>query len=145
MKKLLPLVLLAAAACQSTVDRAPNTWYAAAEIVCRNPACLHCHGRGDVGCPPCRASGKVPCTKCPADGIVKCATCKGDGRKDGKKCKTCDGKGKRNCPICNATKLMACGTCDGKARLTCLRPLPISETPPRGDDAWPPGNEPGSP
>lgn len=144
MKKLLPLVLLVAGSCQMPVNRAPNTWYAVAEVVCRNPACLHCHGRSDIPCGRCGATGKLPCTKCPENGRVPCTTCKGDGRKDGKTCGRCEGKGTMVCPTCNGTKLRACGTCDGQARLTCLRPLTISETPPRGDDAWPPGNEPGN-
>jgi len=144
MKNLLPLLLLSLAApgCKSTMERAPNTWYPVAEVVCYDPGCPRCRGTSGQACPPCRATGKVKCTRC-TDGIVKCDTCKGDGRHNSKTCKVCDGKGKRKCPTCDGTLKMDCGHCEGKARISCFRVLVVSEPPPAGDDAWPPGNEPG--
>lgn len=130
------LVLLFAG-CKTTVERAPTTWYEAAEIVCIDSRCAACRGTSAVGCGPCRATGDLPCTGC-RDGTQKCAACDGDGRKSGKKCKTCDGKGRHACHRCGGDRLMECGTCSGKGKLTCLRPIPITETPPDGEDVWPP-------
>ena len=135
------ILALAAAGCVSTIDRAPSTWYPEAELVCRDLGCHRCRGDSLVGCGPCRASGKVPCTSC-RDGKEKCGTCKGDGSKGGKKCKSCGGDGVRNCSRCGGDRWMACGACEGKAQVHCLRRLAIREPIPRGDDAWPPGNEP---
>ncbi len=135
--------LLLLAACGTTMDRAPRTWHDSVELLCHEPACSACRGSSLQGCPPCRATGKVPCTRC-KDGRVACTTCKGDGRKDGKPCKTCEGSGRMKCPTCDGTRLAACGHCDGKARIHCLRPMAVHDTPPRGEDAWPPGNEPPS-
>lgn len=141
MKIALLVAALLLAGCQTTMDRAPSTWYPAAEVVCHQPACGHCHGRSLVGCRGCSASGKVRCTAC-RDGKEKCGVCKGDGSKGGKKCKTCNGDGIKTCSRCGGDRLMACPGCEGKAYVHCLRQIPIREPIPRGDDAWPPGNEP---
>lgn len=142
MRRLAPILLLAAAGCVSTADRAPSAWYPDAELVCHDPGCLHCAGRSLVGCGPCTASGKVRCTAC-RDGKERCGTCRGDGSKGGKKCKTCGGDGVRACSRCGGDRLMACPACEGKGRVCCLRRLAVREPIPRGEDAWPPGNEPG--
>lgn len=136
------LTLALLAGCVSTSERAATTWYPEAALVCRQRACPRCGGDSLVGCAPCNASGKVRCTAC-RDGKEKCGTCKGDGSKGGKKCKTCNGDGIKNCSRCGGDRLMACPACEGKARVHCLRALVIHEPMPRGDDAWPPGNEPG--
>ncbi len=142
MKILAPLLIFAFAGCVTTSDRAASTWYADAEIVCHDSGCPRCGGRALVGCGPCSASGKVRCTAC-RDGKERCGACKGDGHKDGKKCKVCKGDGIRPCSRCGGDRMMACPACEGKARVCCLRRLVIHEPIPRGDDAWPPGNEPG--
>jgi hypothetical protein len=141
MKMLAPVLLLLAAACQSTMERAPSTWYARAELVCHDQGCFRCRGSSHHGCAPCRASGGVPCNRC-RDGTERCGVCKGDGSKDGKKCKACKGDGKRDCSTCGGDRVMACPTCLGRGQVCCLRPLVISEPIPRGPDAWPQGNEP---
>ena len=134
--------LLALAGCMTAMDRAPSTWYSAAEVVCHQPGCPYCRGQSIVGCRNCQVSGKVRCTAC-TDGKEKCGTCKGDGHKGGKKCRTCGGDGIRNCSRCGGDRRMACPACEGKAYVHCLRRIPIREPIPRGEDAWPPGNEPG--
>jgi len=141
MKILAPLLILAVAGCVSTMDRAPSTWYAEAELVCHDPGCFRCRGGSLIGCGPCAASGKVTCTAC-KDGKERCRDCGGDGSKKGKKCKSCGGDGVRACSRCGGHRQMACPACEGKGRVCCLRRLVIHEPIPRGDDAWPPGNEP---
>ena len=47
------------------------------------------------------------------------------------------------CHGCGGDRWMACPACEGKARVHCIRPLVIREPMPVGEDAWPPGNEPG--
>ena len=144
MNRLALLALLAGAGCASSGDRAPSTWYPEAELVCHVPGCARCGGRSLVGCGLCAASGQLPCTSC-RDGRERCGVCKGDGSKSGKKCKTCGGDGVRPCSRCGGDRRMACGACEGKGRVCCLRRLEIREPSPRGEDAWPPGNEPGTP
>lgn len=129
------------AGCVTTMDRASETWYPEAALVCHNPRCGRCGGDSLVGCGPCQASGKVRCTAC-HDGKERCGVCKGDGSKGGKKCKTCGGDGVRNCSRCGGDRLMACPACEGKAQVHCMRALHISEPMPVGEDAWPRGNEP---
>jgi hypothetical protein len=135
------VAILALGSCVSTADRAPSTWYPEAEVVCYQAGCVRCAGRSLVGCTGCRASGKVPCTAC-RDGKERCGACKGDGSKGGKKCKECRGDGVRKCSRCGGDRWMACPACEGKAYVHCLRRVAIHEPIPRGDDAWPPGNEP---
>lgn len=142
MRKLAPALILVLAGCVSTMDRAPSTWYPEAELVCRDRGCARCRGDSLLGCGPCRASGDVRCTAC-RDGKEKCGICKGDGSKGGKKCKGCKGDGIRDCSRCGGDMKMACAACEGKGRVHCLRRLVVNEPIPRGDDAWPPGNEPG--
>jgi hypothetical protein len=136
------VVFVFAIGCAPTGDRAPATWYPEAALVCHESACPRCRGGSLLGCGPCQASGRVPCNAC-RDGKEKCGTCKGDGSKGGKKCKTCGGDGVKNCGRCGGDRWMACPACEGKARVHCIRALVIREEIPRGEDAWPPGNEPG--
>ena len=142
MKILAPLLILLTVGCVNTMDRAPQTWYPDAEIVCHVRGCPRCGGSSLVGCHPCHASGKVRCTAC-RDGKERCGVCGGDGHKGGHKCKTCNGDGIKKCSRCGGDMKMACGACEGKGRICCLRRVEIRDPIPRGDDAWPPGNEPG--
>lgn len=142
MRTLALFLVLALSGCVTTSERAAMTWYPEAEVVCHDRGCPYCGGRSTVGCAPCHASGKVRCTAC-RDGKEKCDTCKGDGHKGGKKCRDCKGDGIRNCSRCGGDQKMACPPCEGKGRLCCLRRVPIRDPIPRGEDAWPPGNEPG--
>jgi hypothetical protein len=142
MKILAPLLVLLAAGCVNTMDRAPQTWYPEVEVVCHVRGCARCGGSSLVGCHPCHASGQVRCTAC-RDGKEKCGVCGGDGQKGGHKCKTCNGDGIKKCSRCGGDMKMACGGCEGKGRICCLRRVEIRDPIPRGDDAWPAGNEPG--
>lgn len=140
MKRLVGLLFLLPG-CVPTIERAREAWYPSAEIVCRRARCPACAGRGEVACGPCGGRGEVRCTRC-RDGTQTCTTCKGDGSHKGKPCKSCGGDGRAVCWTCGGDQMMACDTCGGPGRLHCLRPLPITEAMPSGEEAWPPGHEP---
>ena len=79
------------------------------EVVCSDPQCPICGGKGEYVCQTCQGAGHsmIPCTACSQQGYTPCTKCAQTGQ-----CIVCGGSGRD-------TMGMVCASCQGTGKCTC--------------------------